>query len=108
MDKFITGTVPEKRQVETDANTKRRRTRKYSSNYLNFGFTVRKKGIEYFQCVSCCKILDVECMLHSKLKRHLTTKHNYLSRKPCEFFYLKVIRNEEAISCVFKLFEYTS
>ena len=107
MDKFITGTLPKKRQVEIDANIKKRKTRKYSSNYLNFGFAViEKKDIEYPQCVICCKILAVECMLHSKLKHHLTTNHNYLSGKPHE--YLKVIRNEKAISCVFKLFVYTS
>ena len=43
MDKFITGTLPEKTQVETDANIKKIKTRKYSSNYLNFGFAVTEK-----------------------------------------------------------------
>ena len=91
MDKFITGTLPEKRQVEIDANIKRRKTRKYSSNYLNFRFIViEKKGIEYPQCVICCKILAAKCMLPSKLKRHLTTNHNYLSGKPREFFIRKL------------------
>ena len=47
MDKFIIGTLPEKRQVETDADIKKRKTRKYNSNYLNLNFTViEKKGIE--------------------------------------------------------------
>ena len=58
MDKFITGTLPENRQVETDANIKKRKTRKCSSNYLNFGFIV----IEYLQYVICCKIC---CGMHA-------------------------------------------
>ena len=75
MDKFVTGT--EKRQVEIDANIRKRKTRKYSSNCLNFGFTViEKKGIEYLQCVICCKTLVAKCMLPRKLKCHLTTNHN--------------------------------
>ena len=91
MDKFITGTLPEKRQVETDANIKKKKTRKCSSNNLNFGFIVIvKKGIEYPQYVICCKILAAECMLPSKLKSHLTKNHSYLSGKPCNFFIRKL------------------
>ena len=30
MDKFVIGTLPEKRQVKTDANIKKRKTRKYT------------------------------------------------------------------------------
>ena len=46
MNKFITGTLPEKKQVETDANIKKRKTRKYSNNnYLKSIFTViEQKG----------------------------------------------------------------
>ena len=93
MEKFDTGTLHEKRQVKTDANIEknRKKTRKYKCGYLNFGFTViEKQGIEHPQCVICCKILAAECMLLNKLKRHLTTNHNYLSGKPREFFTRKL------------------
>ena len=91
MDKFVIDSLPEKRQVKTDANIKKRKTRKYNSNYLNFGFiVVEKKGIEYLQCVICCKIVAAECMLPSILKRYLTTNHNYLSGKAREFFIRKL------------------
>ena len=43
MNKFITGTLPEKRQVKTDANIKKKKIRKYSSNSLNIDFTVIEK-----------------------------------------------------------------
>ena len=43
-------------------------------------------------------VLAVECMLPSKLKRHLTTNHNYLSGKPREFFACKLLEmNEQSV-----------
>ena len=94
MDGFFTGTLPKKRQVEVDEDNEksgRKKTRRYDSNYLNFGFTVTKrKGVEHPQCVVCCEVLAAECMLPSKLKRHLTTNHNNLSGKPREFFTRKL------------------
>ena len=81
-------------QVEVDVNKEksgRKKTRKYHSSYLNFGFTVAEgEGVEHPQCVICCKVLAAECMLPSKLKRHLTTNHNNLSGKPRECFARKV------------------
>ena len=49
MEKFVTGTLPEKKPVKTDANIKKngRKTRKYICTYLNFGFTIiQKQDIE--------------------------------------------------------------
>ena len=48
------------------------------------------KALSILKCVFCCKVLTSECMLLSKLKRHLTTNHNYLSGKPREFFARKL------------------
>ena len=94
MDAFVTGTLPQKRQVEVDVNKEkggRKKTTKYDSSYLNFGFTVaERKGVEHLQCVIYCKVLAAECMLPSKLKRHLTTNHNNLSGKPRKFFARKL------------------
>ena len=93
MDAFVTGTIPQKRQVQLDANKQksgRKKTRKYDSSYLNFGFTIaEKEGAEHPQCVICCKVLAAECMLPSKLKRHLITNHNF-SGKSHEFFARKL------------------
>ena len=90
MDAFVTGTIPQKRQVQLDASKQksgRKKTRKYDSSYLNFGFTVAKKeDAEHLQCVICYKVLAAECMLPSKLKRHLITNHNNFSGKSREFF----------------------
>ena len=69
MDAFVADTIPQKRQVQFDANKQksgRKKTRKYGSSYLNFGFTVaEKEGAEHPQCVICCKVLTAECMLPS-------------------------------------------
>ena len=43
MDAFVTGTLPQKKKLEVDINKEksgRIKTRKYSSSYLNFGFTI--------------------------------------------------------------------
>ena len=51
-----------------------------------FGLTVaERKGVEHPQCVICCKVLAVECMLPSELKRYLTTNHNNLSGNHTNF-----------------------
>ena len=71
MDAFITGTLPQKRQVEVDVNkekNRRMKTRKHDSSYLNFGFSVAEREcVEHPQCVICWKVLAAECMLPSKL-----------------------------------------
>jgi len=94
MDTFVTSTLPQKKQEEVDVNKEksgRKKTRKYDSSYLNFGFTVaEREGFEHLQRVICCKVYAAECMLPSKLKRHLTTNHNNLSGKPHEFFACKL------------------
>ena len=109
MDALVTDTLAQKRQVE-DVNKKksgRKRTRKYNRDYLNFGFTVaEREGVEHPQCVICCKVLAADCMLPSKLKRHLTTVHKKLSEKPREFFARK-LKEMNKQSVVFSNFLHT-
>ena len=94
MDAFVTGTLPQKTQIEVDVDKQksgRKKTRKYDSGYLNFGFTVaEKEGSEHPQCVIRCKVLAAEYMLPSKLKRHLTANHHNLSGKLRQFFARKL------------------
>ena len=94
MNAFVTGTIPQKRQVQLYANkhkSGRKKTREYDSSYLNFGFTVaEKEGAEHPQCVICCKVLAAECIPPSKLETHLITNHNNLSGKSGEFFARKL------------------
>ena len=110
MDALVTGTsLAQKRQAEDVNNEKsgRKKTRKYDSGYLNFGFTVtEREGVEHSQCVICCKVLAAECMLPSKLKRHLTTNHKKLSGKPREFFAQKLSEMNEQ-SALFSNFLHT-
>ena len=101
MDAFVTSTLPQKRQIEVDVNKEksgRKKTRKSDNSYLKFGLTVaERKGVEHRQCVICCKVLAVECMLPSKLQRYLTTNQN-LSEKPQEFFFRRLSEmNEQSV-----------
>jgi len=109
MDAFVTGTLPQKRQEEVDVNKEksgRKKTRKYDSSCLNFGFTVtEREGVEHPQCVICCNVLAAECMLPSKLKRHLTN-HNTLSGKPRELFARKLSEMNKQ-SVLFSNFSHT-
>ena len=102
MDAFVTSTLPQKRQMEVNVNKEKsaaKKTRKYDSSYLNFGFTVtERKGVEHPKCVICCEVLATECMVPSKLKRHLTTNHSNLDGKPREFFARKLSEmNKQAV-----------
>ena len=72
-----------KRKISTEDDKPRKKSRKCSDNYLDFGFTfVLQNGEEKPQCVICNKILASESMLPNKLKRHLTSSHPQLKSKP--------------------------
>ncbi|GFU84717.1 zinc finger MYM-type protein 6 [Trichonephila clavipes] len=52
------------------------KSRKYSQEYLNFGFTITEvNGEEKPLCVICSKILAADSMKPNKLKRHFETLH---------------------------------
>ncbi|GFV52049.1 zinc finger BED domain-containing protein 5 [Trichonephila clavipes] len=52
------------------------KSRKYSQEYLNFGFTITEvNGEEKPLCVICSKILEADSMKSNKLKRHFETLH---------------------------------
>ncbi|GFX37380.1 uncharacterized protein TNCV_3106321 [Trichonephila clavipes] len=51
-------------------------SRKYSQEYLDFGFTITEvNGEEKPLCVICSKILAADSMKPNKLKRHFETLH---------------------------------
>ncbi|GFT73141.1 hypothetical protein TNCV_2554281 [Trichonephila clavipes] len=53
------------------------KSRKYSQEYLNFGFTITEvNGEEKPLCVICSKILAADSMKPNKLKRHFETLHD--------------------------------
>ena len=64
--------------------------RKYVDDYIEFGFVSLLKGdTEVPQCVICYKTLSNDAMHPSRLKRHLTTAHSALAKKPKAFFVMK-------------------
>jgi hypothetical protein len=70
---------------------KKRKNRKYDVRYLNVGFTSTEvDGEERPQCVLCMKVLASECMLPSKLKRHLETTHPSVVSKSRGYFSRKL------------------
>lgn len=65
--------------------------RKYSNDYLKFGFAfIEINGEEKPQCVVCTTVLSNEAMKPAKLERHLKTVHPDLSQKPLGYFQSKV------------------
>ncbi|XP_031333855.1 zinc finger BED domain-containing protein 5-like [Photinus pyralis] len=96
MDKFLTG---RKRTFDTsEASTSapargvpKIKSRKYSQEYLKFGFTCTEVNEEERPlCVICRKTLAADSMKPNKLKRHLETLHSEYVNKPREFFELKL------------------
>ncbi|GFX41180.1 SCAN domain-containing protein 3 [Trichonephila clavipes] len=58
------------------------KSRKYSHEYLNFGFTITElNGEEKPLCVICSKILAADSVKPNKLKRHFETLHA-ICKKP--------------------------
>src|SRR4029434_4059746 len=82
-----------------DANTpsmnsqqrKREKTRKYSNNYLKFGFTYKETdGGELPVCVVCSSVLSNESMKPSKLQRHLDLETTHAHLKETNISYLLI------------------
>jgi hypothetical protein len=81
MDPFLLNSNKSENKEGTSSTSgksvKKRKNRKYDDCYLDFGFTSTVVvGEERPQCVLCMKVLASECMLPSKLKRHLETTHS--------------------------------
>uniref|UniRef100_F6WI06 Zinc finger protein n=1 Tax=Ciona intestinalis TaxID=7719 RepID=F6WI06_CIOIN len=94
-------------EMDRGSSSAKKRRRNYDESYLKFGFTyVEKDGCQHPKCVICLKVLSVESMLPSKLKRHLMSTHSSLSDKPREFFARKLAgfqRQAASISTAFTI-----
>ncbi|GFX30976.1 SCAN domain-containing protein 3 [Trichonephila clavipes] len=80
MDKFLRRKQTfDDNKASTSAQTSivpKIKSRKYSQEYLNFGFTITEvNGEEKPLCVICSKILAADSMKPNKLKRHFETLH---------------------------------
>ena len=76
-----------KRKSAIEDDRPKKKSRKYSDSYLDFGFTlILQNGEEKPQSVICSKILASESMLPNKLKSHLKTSHSQFVYKPRDFF----------------------
>jgi hypothetical protein len=87
MDRFLNSNKRNSADKESMSSTcgatvKKRNYRKYVDSYLDFGFTLTViNGEGRPQCVLCMKVLAAECMLPSKLKRHLEANHHSMVDK---------------------------
>ncbi|GFX57991.1 zinc finger BED domain-containing protein 5 [Trichonephila clavipes] len=86
MDKFLSRKRTfDDNKASTSAQTSivpKIKSRKYSQEYLNFGFTITEvNGEEKPLCVICSKILAADSMKPNKLKRHFETLHGQLDSK---------------------------
>ncbi|XP_064096477.1 zinc finger BED domain-containing protein 5-like [Macrobrachium nipponense] len=85
------GCVSEKdlaiRTTSKSTSKKGKKNRSYSDNYLSFEFLWCGDEVTPVPlCVICGDKLANEAMVPSKLKRHLTLKHNHLANKPRSYF----------------------
>jgi hypothetical protein len=61
--------------------------RKYSGEYLKFGFVcMPKNGLDLPQCINCFRVLSNDSMKPSKLELHLTKCHPELRGKDINYF----------------------
>uniref|UniRef100_K7G9A2 DUF4371 domain-containing protein n=1 Tax=Pelodiscus sinensis TaxID=13735 RepID=K7G9A2_PELSI len=61
--------------------------RKYSEDYIKFGFTCQEKeGVDLPQCVICFKVLGNDSMKLANLKLHLEKYHPNLLQKDEDYF----------------------
>ncbi|XP_043916310.1 zinc finger BED domain-containing protein 5-like [Protopterus annectens] len=64
-----------------------KKTRLYSDNYVNYGFTfVEKQSMQQPRCIICHKLLSYEAMVPSKLQHHLKTKHPAAAKRDQLYF----------------------
>nr|XP_027201527.1 zinc finger BED domain-containing protein 5-like [Dermatophagoides pteronyssinus] len=69
------------------SSTKNFAHRKYSKDYLQYGFSFSvENGIDIPQCVICDCKLSNSCLVPSKLKRHLMTNHPSIASKDETYF----------------------
>ncbi|KAF2366865.1 Ribonuclease H-like domain [Trinorchestia longiramus] len=65
--------------------------RKYSDEYIKYGFTViERNGFHLPQCVICHTVLSNDALRPDRLERHLSTNHKALKEKPNKFFTVKL------------------
>uniref|UniRef100_A0A673LI17 DUF4371 domain-containing protein n=1 Tax=Sinocyclocheilus rhinocerous TaxID=307959 RepID=A0A673LI17_9TELE len=70
-----------------NCTSSKRKTCKYSEEYLSFGFTsVGPADNPTPVCVLCSETLSNEALKPCKLRRHLERKHGSFASKPREFF----------------------
>lgn len=75
----------EAQNVENQTTSARKR--KYDESFLQFGFTFHNSNEnEQPLCLICNKLLAVESVKQSKLKRHFQSKHALYANKPKEHF----------------------
>ena len=92
-----------KRKSSIGDDKPKKKSRKYSNTYLDFGFTfILQNGEEKLQCVICNKILASESMLPNKFKRRLTSSHPKFASKPRNFFARKLSDIKSQVSTISK------
>ncbi|XP_070257217.1 protein FAM200C-like isoform X1 [Myotis yumanensis] len=81
------GPIVANHPMTMDRVEKNVKKRKYSEDFLQYGFTsIITEGIEKPQCVICCEVLSSESMKPNKLRRHFDSKHPSFAGKDTNYF----------------------
>ena len=103
MDKFLSGRKRALDDSQASTSTQmsgvpKIKSRKYSQEYLYFGFTSTEVNEEERPlCIICSKMLAADSMKPNKLKRHLETLHSEYVNKSREFFELKSCEKQKSL-----------
>ncbi|GFU43551.1 DDE_Tnp_IS1595 domain-containing protein [Trichonephila clavipes] len=105
MDKFLSRKPTfDDNKASTSAQTSivpKIKSRKYSQEYLNFGFTITEvNGEEKPLCVICSKILAADSMKPNKLKK--TFPKRFMKEERIDVFRVVERRTKEELLCVIK------
>jgi hypothetical protein len=94
MDKFLIGSS-KKYGAQPSAKTSNSFKRKYSEDYLEFGFVYLESDCSIPMCIVCSKCLTNESMVKTKLLRHLESCHPDLKNAGRVYFEKLKIEKEK-------------
>lgn len=92
---------PSGMEVKKKNKSKTPKHRKYTEEYLKFGFSwTGHAGMPRPLCVLCSFVMKNECMKPSKLARHFRTKHSDHAHRSLDFFKRKRMELNRGVSAL--------
>ena len=99
MDKYFGKLSEECGENATPAKKKKMLARKYSENYLQFGF-ISTENLDFprILCLLCSKNYQIRPWCSMKLKRHYEGKHELVAHKDENIFLCLTVQNAKQLN----------